>query len=104
MVVSQAPSQRPLIREPESVGIDALPLLYSYPPLHGWTLHSLMFPAVVRCAACEHLGNSVLVASNATSGEVVCAACYGVSTAAGPVPTVAAVLGAEPARQAMDPV
>ena len=56
MIVSQAPSQRPLIREPESVGIDALPVLYSYPPLHGWTLHSLMFPAVVRCAACDGTG------------------------------------------------
>jgi hypothetical protein len=93
MVASQVPSQRPPIAEPEIVGIDDLPVLYSYPPVHGWTLHSLMFPTVVRCEACGGVDHSVLVASNATSGEVVCAACYGVSTAAEPAPTVAGVPG-----------
>lgn len=35
MVISQLPSQRSPIPEPEVVGIDDLPVLFSYPPLHG---------------------------------------------------------------------
>lgn len=93
MVISQVPSQRLSSPEPEVVGIDDLPVLFSYPALHGWTLHSLMFPTVLRCAACERRDDSVLVATRAESGEVLCAACYGVSTAAQPTPAEAAVLG-----------
>ena len=93
MVVSQVPSRRLSTPEPEVVGIDDLPVLFSYPALHGWILHSLMFPTVVRCATCERHDDSVLVATHAASGEVLCAACYGVSTAAEPTPTKAPVLG-----------
>ncbi|GAA3434058.1 hypothetical protein [Kutzneria kofuensis] len=82
MVISQLPSQRSPIPEPEVVGIDDLPVLFSYPPLHGWTLHSLLSPAAVRCATCDQSSLSVLVATHTASGEILCAACYGVSAVA----------------------
>jgi hypothetical protein len=85
MVVSQAPSQRSPFPEPDGVGIDDLPVLFSYQALHGWTLHSLLFPAAVRCAACDHLGHSVLVATHPATGEILCTACYGVSALAAAV-------------------
>jgi hypothetical protein len=93
MVANQVPSQRPPIAEPEVVGIDDLPVLYPYPPLHSWTLRGLVFPTVVRCVACGGMDHSVLVASNATSGAVACAACCDVSTATAPAATVVGVLG-----------
>ena len=82
MNVGQVLSQRSPVPEPDGVGIDDLPVLFSYPPLHGWTLHSLLFPAVVQCAACDRSGHSVLVATHTASGEILCAACYGVSAQA----------------------
>ena len=88
MNVGQVLSQRSPVPEPDGVGIDDLPVLFSYPPLHGSTLHSLLFPVVVRCTACDRSGHSVLVATHTASGAVLCAACYGVSALA-----VAAVLG-----------
>jgi hypothetical protein len=82
MAVSQVPSQRSPFPEPDGVGIDGLPVLFSYPPLHGWALHSLLFPVAVRCAACDRLSHRVLVATHTASGEVLCAACYGISALA----------------------
>jgi hypothetical protein len=85
------PSQRSCAPEPEAVGVDGLPVLFSYPPLHGWTLRSLMFPAFVRCAACDRAHDSVLVACRIASGEILCTACYGVSSGRAPLPLAAAV-------------
>lgn len=78
MVASQVPSQRSSVPESVGIGLDDLPVLFSYPALHGWTLHSLLFPTAVRCAACDRLAHSVLVATPAASEEILCAACYGV--------------------------
>ena len=93
MAVSQMPLPRLSGPEPEVVGIDDLPVLYSYPAVRGWILHSLMFPTAIRCATCERRYDCVLVATDTTNGGILCAACYGVSTAAEAMPAEAAVLG-----------
>ena len=91
MVASRMPSQRSGSPEPEAAGVDDLPVLFSYPPLRGWTLRSLMFPTFVRCAACDRVHDSVLVACHTASGEILCTACYGVSSGRVPRPMAVTV-------------